>query len=157
MSRVYCSLGSNEMGEMQRVRQGVLAGMIVMLSASFLEACGSDSPAVDQTQPLINVADCGNPAKSLLPTLRHELHEAVVNDPPAKLQALTKRIEAGIVLCSTHLSLAGLEKLEEGVTERCDEWRDDKRAVIKNIAESGRSAVAIDRLPEFRILCDELE
>jgi hypothetical protein len=145
------------MGEMQRVRQGVLVGMIVMLSAVVLVACRGNSPAVDQTQPLIKVADCGNPARRLLPTLRHELHEAVVSSSPAKQQALTKRIEAGIVLCSTHLSLAGLGNVEEGVRERCDEWRENKRAVMKNIAESGRSAVAIDRLPEFRILCDELE
>lgn len=131
--------------------------MIVMLSAMVPVACGGNSPAVDQTRPLIKIADCGNPARRLLPTLRHELHEAVVSSSPAKQQALTKRIEAGIVLCSTHLSLAGLGNVEEGVRERCEEWREDKRAVMKNIAESGRSAVAIDRLPEFRILCDELE
>jgi hypothetical protein len=145
------------MGEMQRVRQGVLVGIIMVLSTTALVACGGGSPAVDQTQPLIKVTDCGNPARKLLPTLRHELHEAAASGSPAKQQALTKRIEAGIVLCSTHLSLADLEKLEERVRERCDEWRDDKRAVMKNIAESGHSAVAIDRLPEFRILCDELE
>lgn len=145
------------MGEIQRARKGILLGIIMMLSATVLVACGGDSPTVDQTQPLIKVSDCGNPARKLLPTLRQGLHEAVANGSTAEQQALTKRIEAGIILCSTHLSLAGLEKLEEGVRERCDEWRNDKRAVMKNIAESGHSAVAIDRLPEFRILCDELE